>query len=260
MASEDDLYNERFNGITRLYGVEGAEKIRNAHICVVGIGGVGSWAVEALARSGVGEITLIDHDDIALSNINRQLHTLSSTVGHGKVEVMVERIGEINPDCVIHGIEDRLTSVNLASYIHDGIDGVIDAIDVIKFKAEMIYFCRRNKIPIVTTGGAGGMRDPSQITVADLSRTTNDPLAAKVRNQLRRLHNFSRNPKRKFGIECVYSTEQPVYPKADGSVSCEKPGVHGLTLDCAMGYGAAVAVTASFGFIAAATMINRLVK
>jgi len=259
-VSDNELFNERFHGITRLFGVEGAEKIRNAHICVVGIGGVGSWIVEALARSGVGEITLIDHDEIALSNINRQLHTLNSTVGRQKVEVMAERVLEINPECTVHAFDDRLTSENLDQYIHKDLDGVIDAIDVIKFKAEMIYFCKRNKINIVTTGGAGGMRDPSQITVADLSRTTNDPLAAKVRNQLRRLHNFSRNPKRKFGIECVYSTEQPVYPKADGSVSCEKPGVHGLTLDCAMGYGAAVAVTASFGFIAAATMINRLVK
>ncbi len=258
--SKDESFNERFNGITRLYGVEGAEKIRNAHICVVGIGGVGSWAAEALARTGVGEITLIDHDSISLSNINRQLHTLDATVGREKVAVMVERIGEINPDCVIHGIEDRLTSDNLSQLLHSGLSGVIDAIDVIKYKAEMIYYCKRNKIPMVTTGGAGGMRDPSQITIADLSRTTNDPLAAKVRNQLRRLHNFSRNPKRKFGIECVYSTEQPVYPKSDGSVSGEKPGVHGLSLDCAMGYGASVAVTASFGLMAVSTLLNRLVK
>lgn len=258
--TNDDLYNERFNGITRLYGLEGAQKICNAHVCVVGIGGVGSWSVEALARSGIGQITLIDHDDIALSNMNRQLHTLSDTIGKHKVSVMSDRIKAINPDCIVHAIEDRLTSDNLTEYLHNDLDGVVDAIDVITIKAELIYYCRRNKINIVTTGGAGGMRDPSQISVADLSRTTNDPLAAKIRSQLRRKHNFSRNPKRKFGIECVYSAEQPLYPKSDGTVCPQKPGVHGLSLDCAMGYGASVAVTASFGFMAVATLLNRITR
>ncbi len=253
-------FDNRFGGITRLYGVEGAEKIRASHVCVVGIGGVGSWTVEALARSGVGEITLIDNDDIALSNMNRQLHTLDSTLGQSKVEVMAARCAEINPECTIHGVDDFVTTTTLERLIADHYSVVVDAIDAIKFKAAMIHHCKRNKIPIVTTGGAGGMTDPTRIEVADLSRTHNDPLAAKVRAQLRREHGFSRNPKRRFGVECIFSTEQPRYPKADGTVGHEKPGVHGLTLDCSLGYGASSAVTASFGFISAARAIDRIIR
>jgi len=255
-----EYYASQFGGIARLYGEEAAEKIRQAHVCVVGVGGVGSWSVEALARSGVGQITLIDHDEIAASNMNRQLHTLHSTIGQSKVAVLAERVADINAECQVNSIEDLITLDTLEKYITSEFDVVIDAIDIIKFKAAMIHHCSRNKIPIVTTGGAGGMIDPSRIEVADLSRTTNDPLAAKVRSQLRRLHGFSRNPKRKFGIECVYSTEQPRYPQADGSVSYQKPGVSGLSLDCAFGYGAATHVTATVGFVAASQAINRVIK
>jgi len=257
---QSEYYASQFGGIARLYGEEAAEKIRRAHVCVVGIGGVGSWSVEALARSGVGKITLIDHDEIAASNMNRQLHTLHSTIGQSKVAVLAQRVADINAECQVNSIEDLITLDTLEKYITTEFDVVIDAIDIIKFKAAMIHHCSRNKIPIVTTGGAGGMIDPTRIEVADLSRTTNDPLAAKVRSQLRRLHGFSRNPKRKFGIECVYSAEQPRYPQADGTISHQKPGVSGLSLDCAFGYGAATHITATFGFVAAAQAINRVIK
>ena len=259
-SEQTEYYTEQFGGIARLYGEVAAEKIRRAHICVVGVGGVGSWSVEALARSGVGRLTLIDHDEISASNMNRQLHTLHSTIGQSKVAVLAERVADINAECVVNPVEDLINLENMEGYITSEFDVVIDAIDIIKFKAGLIHHCSRNKIPVVTTGGAGGMLDPTKIEVADLSRTTNDPLAAKVRSQLRRLHGFTRNPKRKFGIECVYSTEQPRYPKADGSVCHQKPGVSGLSLDCALGYGAATHVTASFGFIAAAQAINRVIK
>lgn len=255
-----EYYASQFGGIARLYGEEAAEKIRQAHICVVGVGGVGSWSVEALARSGVGRITLIDHDEIAASNMNRQLHTLHSTIGQSKVAVLAKRVADINAECEVNSIEDLITLDTLEKYITTEFDVVIDAIDIIKFKAAMIHYCSRNKIPIITTGGAGGMVDPTRIEVVDLSRTTHDPLAAKVRSQLRRQHGFSRNPKRKFGIECVYSTEQPRYPKADGTVCHQKPGVSGLSLDCALGYGAATHVTATFGFVAASQAINRVIK
>ncbi len=257
---QTEYYAARFGGIARLYGEAAAEKIQQAHICVVGVGGVGSWSVEALARSGVGKITLIDHDEIAASNMNRQLHTLQSTMGRSKVAVLAQRVFDINAECKVNPIEDLITLDTLEKYITPEFDVVIDAIDIIKFKAAMIHHCHRNKIPMVTTGGAGGMVDPTRIEVADLSRTTNDPLAAKVRSQLRRLHGFSRNPKRKFGVACVYSSEQPRYPKADGTVSHQKPGVSGLSLDCALGYGAATHVTATFGFVAAAQAINRVIK
>lgn len=255
-----DDYSVRFGGIRRLYGDRAAHAIHHMHLCVVGVGGVGTWAAEALARSGVGRITLIDHDDISLTNCNRQLHTLTGTIGRSKVEVMAERIREINPFSDCRPIDDLITETNLERHLNTDFDGVIDAIDAVRFKAAMIAYCSRQKIPIVTTGGAGGQIDPTRVTVADLSRTENDPLAAKVRSRLRQEYGFSRNPKRRFGVECVYSTEQPVYPRADGTVSQQKPGVHGATLDCNFGYGSVSTVTAVFGFFAAARAINRAVR
>lgn len=255
----DESYQERFGGVVRSYGVAGAEALRRAHFCVVGIGGVGSWAAEGLARSGVGAITLIDHDTISASNTNRQLHTLSSTLGGSKVAVMAERIAGINPACRVTQVEVQLTEENLARLLAEGVDMVIDAIDAIRDKAALIYHCKRNKIPIVTTGGAGGLTDPSRVEVIDLSRTSNDPLAAKVRHRLRSHHGFSRNPQRRFGIDCVYSLEQHRYPKADGSVGQQKPGVSGLSLDCHSGYGSVVMVTACFGLVAAARGVDKVI-
>lgn len=251
-------YNERFSGIRRLYGVPSVALIETAHICVVGIGGVGSWAVEALARTGVGEITLIDHDDIAIGNTNRQIHALDGNYGRSKVEVMKQRILAINPQCKVNAIDDFLTSTNIQRYIHKDYHYVIDAIDGIKFKAELVHYCRRNKIPVVMTGGAGGLTDPTMIYVADLSRTYNDPLAAKVRSKLRRDYAYARDDKKKFGIECVFSSQPQLYPRPDGSVSTQKPGVHGVTLDCESGYGSATFVTASFGFVAVAHAIQKM--
>jgi tRNA A37 threonylcarbamoyladenosine dehydratase len=260
MTADED-YEKRFAGIQRLYGRDGALTIRHLHVCVVGLGGVGSWAVESLARSGVGELTLIDYDTVAKSNINRQLPAMDDSIDQKKSAVLAQRITSINPHCRYHIIDDFLTVENMAEYLSPeiGYDYVIDAIDSIKFKAAMIYHCRRNKIPIVTTGGAGGLSDPTAIHVKDLSRTYNDPLAAKVRAQLRNEYGFTRNAKRSFRVECVFSSQQPVYPKADGTVSHEKPGIHGISLDCSLGYGAASFVTATFGNIAAARVINKSV-
>jgi tRNA A37 threonylcarbamoyladenosine dehydratase len=253
-------YDTRFAGIQRLYGDTGYQLLGHLHVCVIGIGGVGSWTVEALARSGVGQITMIDYDEVALSNTNRQLHTLTSTVGEKKAAVMAQRVEEINPDCKVNIIDDFINMDNLGDYLDRGYDYVIDAIDSIKFKAAIIYHCKRNKIPVVTTGGAGGLSDPTMIKVSDLAKTYNDPLAAKVRSKLRESYNFSRNTKRTFGIECVFSSQQPVYPKADGTVSHEKPGIHGVSLDCRFGYGAITVVTATFGFVAASRAIQKLLK
>ncbi|MCU7940592.1 MAG: tRNA cyclic N6-threonylcarbamoyladenosine(37) synthase TcdA [gamma proteobacterium symbiont of Bathyaustriella thionipta] len=258
MASHSQ-FSERFAGIQRLYGTNNAKIIPTLHICVIGIGGVGSWAVEALARSGVGEITLIDNDDIALSNINRQIHTLDNTLNHSKVLAMQARVLQINPECHCHAIDDLVTPNNLSKYFHQAspFDYVIDAIDSAKQKSALIYYCKRNKIPIITTGGAGGLIDPTAIEVIDLSKTYNDPLAAKVRSQLRYNYNFSRNTKRRFGIECVFSTEQQRYPQDDGSVGQEKPGTKGVSLDCNFGYGSSSCVTSVFGFVAASRVINK---
>ena len=256
-------HDERFSSLARVYGPQAFDKIQRSHICVIGIGGVGSWAVESLARTGVGRITLIDGDDISRSNINRQCHTLESTLGQMKAEVMKQRVLDINPECDVRTIERYIDDDNAFELLLEqeaGYDCVIDAIDRIRYKALIIYFCKRNRIPVVTTGGAGGLLDPTQIEVKDLTRTWNDPLAASVRLRLRQMHNFTRNPKRSFGVPCVFSTEQQRYPTAEGEVGYQKPGVAGLSLDCSFGYGSVVSVTASFGFAASAKAIELVLK
>lgn len=252
-------YKERFSGIERLYGKGSLEVISQMRVCVIGIGGVGSWAAEALARSGVGYINLIDYDTISMSNSNRQLHTTEDTLEQKKTQVMLERMRAINPDGVFDYIDDFLTEQNIMEYLSPDqpYDYVIDAIDSIKFKANIIYHCRRNKIPVITTGGAGGLDDPSQISIVDLSRTYNDPLAARVRKRLRDDFGFTRNPKRYFRVDCVFSSQQQVYPRDDGHVSYAKPGIHGVSLDCNRGYGSASFVTGSFGFIAVSRVIRK---
>jgi tRNA A37 threonylcarbamoyladenosine dehydratase len=250
-----------FSGIQRLYGLQGYEKLSHSHVTVIGIGGVGSWAAECLARTGVGSITLIDLDDISKSNINRQLHALHSTIEATKVDIMKTRILDINPECKVNAIEDFVTSETVSEYINTQCDVIIDAVDSISAKAEMIAFCKRNKIKIITVGGAGGQIDPLQITVSDLAKTIQDPLAAKLRSELRRKFNFSKNPKRNFGVECVYSTEQLRYPRADGSVGYEKQAQQGAgKMDCSSGFGSFVGVTSNFGMIAASRAIRHLLK
>lgn len=257
-------YLLRFGGIARLYGTQGLNQLKNAHFCVVGIGGVGSWAAEAIARNGVGNITLIDLDDICTTNINRQLHALSNTVGQSKVDVMCERILQINPECNVTVIEDFVTEENLAELLNPSFDYVIDAIDSVKIKVLMINYCKRNKLPIITIGGAGGQVDPSQIEVCDLSQTYQDPLLAKVKNQLRREFNFPRSDvkkssKRKFGIDAVFSREQLVYPTEQGDVCHAKQNNDGaMRLDCSGGFGATTHVTASFAFFAVSRAIKKM--
>lgn len=257
VPSDDIAEVGAFDGLARVLGSARARWLPRLRVCVVGIGGVGSWSVEALARSGVGHITMIDHDDVTTGNINRQLHALVDTLGESKVCLMQERVRRINPDCDVHAEDDFLAVNNLEHYLDREFDVVIDAIDSIRFKAAAIAFCRRRKIRVVTTGGAGGRIDPSAVTVADLSRTRNDALAAKVRARLRADHGFSRNPSRRFGVDCVYSTEQPVYPTADGEVSHSKPGVPGASLDCGQGYGSIAWVTGTFGLLAASRAVDR---
>uniref|UniRef100_UPI0026188143 tRNA threonylcarbamoyladenosine dehydratase n=1 Tax=Pseudomonas sp. TaxID=306 RepID=UPI0026188143 len=211
-------------------------------------------------RSGVGEISLFDLDDVCVSNTNRQIQALDSTVGRGKVEVMAARIRAINPACVVHAVADFVTRETMVEYITEQLDAVIDCIDSVNAKAALISWCKRRKIQVVTTGGAGGQIDPTQIQVGDLNKTWNDPLAAKVRSTLRRDYKFSRTPGRNYSVPCVFSTEQLRYPKPDGSV-CQYKGFvgEGVKLDCAGGFGAAMMVTASFGMVAVAKTVEKLV-
>ncbi len=254
-------YQQRFAGLARLYGDVGLERLKRAHVCVIGLGGVGSWTAETLARSGVNQITLIDLDDIAISNINRQSHALDSTLGDGKIETVSDRLKDINPELQTYLIEDFITSENVQEYIDSRFSVVIDAIDDVKAKAALIAHCKRNKIKIICIGGAGGQRDPLQISRSDLAKTRQDPLLAKVRSHLRRFYNFSQNPKRNFGVESIYSSEQLLYPTSDGSVSYQKQSSGGASaMDCSTGFGAFMGVTACFGMIAASRAIEHIVK
>lgn len=253
-----DTVDQRFGGTARLYGQDGLAVFQRAQVAVIGIGGVGSWVAEGLVRSGIGEITLIDLDDVCVTNTNRQIHAMSSTVAASKVAVMAERLRDINPDCLVHEIEAFASRENLDEILHDGLDYVVDAIDSVKDKAAIIAWCKRRKVPVITIGGAGGQVDPTRIQVADLTRTHTDPLAAKVRSFLRRHFNFSSSGRR-FAVECVFSDEQLRYPQPDGSVCQQKSAMeNGTRLDCAGGFGASVAVTASFGFVAVSRVLKKM--
>ena len=254
-------YLQRFEGLGRVFGDSALDALERAHFCVVGIGGVGSWAAEACARSGIGRITLIDHDDIHISNTNRQVHTLQDSIERSKVEVLRERILAINPECDCVAIDDLVTRGNIDKFKFSQFDYVVDAIDHVSHKLTLMHHCRRNKIRCISTGGAGGRSDPTQIEVKDLTLCFNDPLLAKVRSHLRQQLGYSRNPKRRYAMDCVFSAEQAMYPAGDGKISHEKPASpERTTLDCSTGIGSFVGVTACFGFTAAAHAIRKYLR
>ena len=259
MLDENEHAGRRFGGISRLYGPAALREFHDSHICVIGIGGVGSWAVEALARSAIGHLTLIDLDHVAESNINRQLHALTTTLGMPKVRVMAQRIRDINSYCEVIGIEDFLTLDNIATLMEPPYAYVIDCIDNFRIKAALIAHCRRNRRKIITVGGAGGQTDPTRIRICDLSRTEHDPLLGRTRKQLRQQYGFPINLKRRFDIPCVYSVEQFSCPSGDGGILHDQP--HDPTvgrLNCAGGLGSAVPVTAAFGLAAASHVLRKL--
>ena len=248
----------RFAGVRRLYGEAALARFQAAHVAVVGIGGVGSWSAEALARTAIGAITLIDLDMVAESNVNRQIHALGDEFGKAKVTAMAERIRAINPHCRVVEIEDFVTAENVGTLLGGGFDFIIDAIDHTRTKAAMIAWCQSHGVPIATAGGAGGKIDPTRITVADLSRTEQDPLLAKVRSLLRKEYGYARDPKRKFGVPAIYSDEPLRAP--DHGATCDAPSpTTGTGLNCA-GYGSAVCVTAPFGLVAANVALRHLTQ
>ena len=258
--AQSKIVDARFAGIDRLYGQGSAMVLSSAHVAVVGMGGVGSWAVEALARSGIGRLTLIDADEVCVSNTNRQSHALEGQFGRAKVEVLAQRALAINPQVQVEAIAQFVTASNFETLLERGYDAVFDACDAIKVKVQMIVFCRRRKIPIVVCGSAGGRRDPTLVTARDLSKTEHDILLGIVRRKLRDDYGWTRNPKRYFGVQAVFSRENVNYPQADGSV-CKTRTVdaeRALKLDCSGGLGAAMHVTATFGMVAVARIIERL--
>ncbi|OAJ70990.1 hypothetical protein A7976_05980 [Methylobacillus sp. MM3] len=248
-------FERRFGGVRRLYGEESFQRFRQAHVCIVGVGGVGSWAAESLARSAIGRITLIDLDNIAESNTNRQVHALGDEYGKAKVAAMAERIHAINPDCEVIEIEDFVTLDNLEDMLGRGYDFVIDAIDNARVKAAMINWCKRRKIKMIASGGAGGRVDPARIELGDLARSVQDPLLSRVRVLLRREYGFPKDAKKKFGVECVFSSEPLRMPENGESCDVDDKPVSGI--NCA-GFGAAMTVTASFGLWMASRALAHL--
>ena len=255
--SEVDIDSaRRFGGIGRLYGARAWHRFQTAHVAVVGIGGVGSWAAEALARSAIGSITLIDLDMVAESNVNRQVHALEGEFGKAKVHAMTERIAGINPLCRVYPVEDFVTLENVDVVLTGHFDYVIDAIDQVRTKAAMIAWATRRNIPLITSGGAGGQTDATRAAVTDLAFTVQDPLLARVRSLLRKQYGFTRQAKKKFGVPAVYSSEPLRYPEHDAL--CEQPSVPS-GLHCA-GFGSSVCVTATFGLLAASTVLTHLAE
>jgi len=254
MSSVD--HERRFGGIARLYGQVGAERLRAASVCVVGVGGVGSWTLEALARSGVGRLTAVDLDMVAESNTNRQVHALGDIYGKAKVEAMAERVLAINPDCAVACIEDFVTPENAAALLGQQFDVVVDAIDQVRAKVAMIAHCRHLGTPIIVAGAAGGKIDPTRVQIGDLACTVQDPLLARVRSSLRRDHGFPRDGKRKFKVPAVFSNEPVRYPSS--LAACDVPSAPS-GLNCS-GFGSSVCVTSVFGMAAAAHAIGLLVE
>ena len=265
--NQDTNQNRRFAGVARLYGEPGLQAFEKAHVLVAGLGGVGSWAVEALARSGIGELTLMDFDHIAPSNVNRQLHAIEDNFGKSKSEAMAERVKQINPNIKLNVIDEFLTPDNLDAHLHKNAENryfvVLDATDDVKMKIALAAYCeardeisrarnveqsdrKSSTITLVICGGAGGKLDPSRIKAADLAKTTQDPVLSKVRYALRKEYGFSSDPKKRLGITAIYSDE-PRQGVASGGLSCA-------------GYGSAVTVTATFGFVAAAEVLKLLQK
>jgi tRNA A37 threonylcarbamoyladenosine dehydratase len=245
----------RFGGIARLYGVDALQRFQHAHVTVVGIGGVGSWAAEALARSAIGRITLIDLDMIAESNVNRQVHALDGEFGTAKVGAMAHRIRAINPACEVREVEDFVTPENVEAIFGRASDYVIDAIDQVRTKAAMIAWSKRSATPFITAGGAGGQIDASRIQVADLALTIQDPLLSKVRSLLRKDYGFTREAKKKFGIPAVFSSEPLRLSAASRRLPAARATLTGL--NCA-GFGSSVCVTAVFGLLAAGEVLKHL--
>ncbi|WP_298211022.1 tRNA threonylcarbamoyladenosine dehydratase [Acidovorax sp.] len=247
---EEASLERRFGGLARLYGVQGAAQIRCAHVAVIGIGGVGSWAAEALARSGVAQITLIDLDHVAESNINRQIHALTDTVGQAKVQAMRDRIAQIHPGCTVHCIEEFVEPDNWPGLLTAPVDAVIDACDQVRAKVAIAAWARASGVLHITVGAAGGKRHAHKVDVDDLAQTTHDPLLAQLRYQMRKHHRAPREGK-KIGITCVFSREAVAPP--DASCNVEGDG----SLNC-HGYGSVVAVTATFGQCAAGWVLDKL--
>lgn len=254
--------SHRFGGIARLYGHGALNRFLTARVAVVGVGGVGSWAVESLARSGIGSLTLVDLDEICVTNVNRQLHAMDGQIGRQKTEAMAERARAIHPGARIATVPRFFNAHSAEEILAEGFDAVIDAIDTTNHKALLLAECRGRGIFTVTCGGAGGRRDPTRIRVADLAHSGKDPLLHQLRRNLRHHHGFPKTPMgckpAPLGIDAVFSDEPQWFARCDGEVSGERPENGGQRLGCDAGLGSVTHVTAAFGMIAASRVLEHL--
>ena len=245
-------YEARFGGVARLYGKSGLDRLRAAHVAVIGVGGVGSWAVEALARSGIGKLTLVDADEVCVSNVNRQLPALDGEIGMPKIEVLARRIKAIQPECSVIARQDFFTPETADEILAAKFDFAFDAIDSLGHKATLIAECKKRSIPVIASGGAGGRKNAAAARISDLAHASHDPLLQKLRKTLRNDFGFPADAKGAFGVPCVYSPELPTRPEI-----CEA-GEKGLRMDCNSGYGAVTFVTGTFGFVGAGWIVNQI--
>lgn len=252
-------YEARFGGIARLFGRSGMEKLRAAHVAVIGLGGVGSWATEALARSGVGALTLVDLDDVCIGNTNRQLHALDGEFGRPKVEVLTRRVRAINPECIVHPCQSFFTRTTASDILKTRFDFVLDAIDSPSKKCLLVARCRELHIPVIVTGASAGKRDLLAVRVKDLAFSSHDRLLQEVRKKLRARDGFPRQ-QQPFGVLCVYSDEPPVFATPDGAITTERDQVQDLRLDCSSGLGTASFVTGTFGLVAAGQIVRQIAE
>ena len=260
---EVGTYLDRFGGVARLVGQNGLQRLQAAHVCVVGVGGVGSWTVEGLARSGVGTITLVDLDDVCVTNVNRQLPALDGTIGRPKVAVLAERVRLINPECRVHAVTEFFSEGTAERLLTPRFNYVVDAIDNMTNKARLIAGCRDRGLACLTVGAAGGRRDLTQIRIGDLGEAENDLLLRQVRKKLRRDFGFSPGEQRgrmNFSVRCVWSGERPVFPWADGTCAATPEPGSELQLDCDSGFGTAVFVTGTFGLAAAGEVVRLIAE
>ena len=248
----------RFGGIQQLYGIDGLRRFREAHVCVVGIGGVGSWAVEALARSGIGSLTLVDLDEICVSNVNRQIHSLDETIGRAKIDVMAGRVRAINSQCRVSTQPQFFSETTADQLLAPGFNFVLDAIDGVANKTLLLACCRDRNIPVISCGAAGGRREATTVRVADLSKVTHDRLLAEVRRRLRKHHHFPEGSQ-PMSVDCVFSPEPPIFAREDGTTCKTRPEVGaGTRLNCNGGLGSATFVTGTFGFVAAGLIVGKI--
>lgn len=248
-------YLDRFGGIARLYGDDGLARLRGAHVAVIGVGGVGSWTVEALARSGVGRLTLIDLDDICITNTNRQLPAVTGAFGRMKVDALAERVGLIAPECIVEPVQDFFGPDTAEALLAPGYDFVVDAIDALPAKLVLVRACVERGLPLVVSGGAGGRRSTAAVSVSDLNRTNGDALLKRLRKILRRDYEFL--PDVTWGIPTVFSAESPWFPDGECGVA-QRAGEQSLRMDCASGLGAATFVTGAFGFATASVVVTAI--